>query len=540
MATAMAATATNASLSTRRGSTKATKASVTTKRCSAAMNGNQMRLRRYNNNNNRNNSGSGSCLVNVVRSAPSSRKLSGLKVSSAASGGSAESYDPNPFAGAEKAVENTLAPFEKEVEQEMQAGAGVIQEWLEKGLGSVILLAATAVSLTLANLDATSSTWLALWDTKIGPAMGHHGALTLRGWVNEGLMALFFFVVGLEIKRECVHGSLSSLKKAALPCLAALGGMVVPIGVYCAFNAASNGILQGWAIPMATDIAFAMGIYGFFRNRMPGCVSAFLLTLATVDDLGAILVIALFFAGHINPMFLGGAVAISAVMLWADQMTQATARTAYMLKYMLMMAGLWYCLLIGGINADVAGVVTALAIPAWAPAPEGSPAPPEHEGEPVTLIDHLVYLWNPWTTLIVMPLFALANTAVPIDASFISGLTHQPIALGIAVGLFVGKPIGITLFSLLGVKLKVAEFPKYMNLKHLLTVGVLGGIGFTMSLFLITLSLAGLDYAGRLAKVAIIVSSTVAAIVGAGMMASFPIFDQAEEDKKLAAAPAAA
>lgn len=154
---------------------------------------------------------------------------------------------------------------------------------LQGGLGSVILIAATALSLILAN-SGCSSSWTALWGTHIGPAMGGH-QLTLQGWVNEGLMAIFFFAVGLEIKREAVFGHLASLKQSILPCIAALGGMVVPICMYMAINAASGGTMSGWAIPMATDIAFAMGVFGFFSKRMPRSASAFLLTLATVDDL---------------------------------------------------------------------------------------------------------------------------------------------------------------------------------------------------------------------------------------------------------------
>lgn len=409
---------------------------------------------------------------------------------------------------------------------------------LDAGAGSIILLLATAVSLALANMPATSEFWTGLWETHVGPVMGAH-QLTLRDWINEGLMCLFFFVVGLEIKRECVFGSLSSLKAAALPCIAALGGMVVPMGVFAALNMGTGGIMQGWPIPMATDIAFAMGIFGFFRNRMPPAVSAFLLTLATVDDLGAILVIAVFFAGSLKVGFLTGAAALTAALFTTDRMNLQTAKAVNVGKYLLGMLALWYCLLLGGINADVAGVVAAIAMPAVAPAPEGSDAPPEHPGEPVRIIDHLVHNWSPWTTLVIMPLFALANTAVTMDASLVGSLFSQPVALGIAAGLVIGKPIGITLFSLAGIAANVAEWPARMNIKHLLTVGMLGGIGFTMSLFLITLSLAGMDSAARAAKLSIILASTLAAVIGAGMMATFPV--EGGDDKPAAVpAPAAA
>jgi len=389
-----------------------------------------------------------------------------------------------------------------------------VHKFLEAGYGSVVLLLATAVSILLAN-TAASAGWIGLWDGHVGPAMGAH-ALTLRDWVNEGLMAFFFFAVGLEIKREAIQGSLSSLTKAALPCLGALGGMLVPMAVYLGFNLLMpGGIAQGWAIPMATDIAFAMGIYGFFRDKMPPSVAAYLLTLATVDDLGAILVIALCFAGNIAFPFLGAAAAICGALYYLNK-TQRAANSVWM--FLVTGVCLWYCLLRGGINADVAGVLTAAAVPVAAAAPAGSTATDHHGENNPNLIDHLIYVLTPWTTLLIMPLFALANTCVPIDVSLLRDMFVKPVSLGIFAGLVIGKPLGIVLLSLLGIKMKIAAWPTNMNLKHLVIVGILGGIGFTMSLFLIGLSLQGMEMAGRLAKIAIILASSVAAIAGSYLM----------------------
>ena len=281
---------------------------------------------------------------------------------------------------------------------------------LDAGFGSIALLGATAVSLALAN-SAMSGAYLSLWHARVGPAaLALH--MSLHHWVNEGLMAIFFFAVGLEIKREFAHGSLRSLRQAALPCIGALGGMLVPMGVYLACNnpgATAAAVTAGWAIPMATDIAFAMGVYNFFKNKMPGGVAAFLLTLATVDDLGAIAVIAVCFAKSLTMSYIAGAAAATAALFVACK-----KEVTNMAVYAALGVALWYCLLQGGINADVAGVIAAFAVPAHAMAPAGSDATPEHEGGEPTLLDHLVHKFAPLSALVIMPLFALANTGVPL------------------------------------------------------------------------------------------------------------------------------
>lgn len=392
-----------------------------------------------------------------------------------------------------------------------------VHYYLNNGLGSIVLLVATGVALIFANIAKTAPLYELFWSSYIGPK-ALNLSMTLHHWVNEGLMALFFFSVGLEIKREFIHGSLSSLKQAILPCFGAVGGMLVPMLFYLVFNlASSNGVMAGWAIPMATDIAFAMGIYGFFKNKMPTGVAAFLLTLATVDDLGAILVIAIFFSKTLIKEYVFLAIAVSGVMFSACK-RKVTNIKVYMSLFVL----LWYFLLQGGINADIAGVITALAIPGNSLAPIHSKAPPEHEGQSVTLLDHLIHAWSPWTTLLVMPLFALANTAVLIDRAVFGSIMTTPIGQGIFFGLMLGKPIGIAGISWLAINLRIAKFPEGMSLKHLGIVGLLGGIGFTMSLFLIEMALSGNLAAIKTAKMAILSSSFASALLGCAFMKSLP------------------
>ena len=395
-------------------------------------------------------------------------------------------------------------------------GSDAVHGLIEKGLGTALLVVATAISLTLANAGPLGEHWVALFETELGPSsMGLH--LTIREWVNEGFMALFFFVVGLDIKREFIHGSLASIRAAALPCLGALGGIVAPIAIYCTINCfRAGGVLSGWAIPMATDIAFAMGVYNAFKHRMPSGVSAFLLTLATVDDLGAIAVIAICFAGSISAKFLGAAAAAVGALAQLDRM-QSTNMPAYFV----ITGALWYCLLMGGINADIAGVAAAFCVSTRAPAPKKTGAEAVGDVQHPTLVDHLIWKLTPYSALFVMPVFALVNTSVPFQLSSIGSLLSLPLASGITLGLVLGKPLGIAGASMLGVKLKLASWPKGVGPQHVLTAGMIGGIGFTMSLFLIEQSLTT-TLAKSAAKIAILSGSALAALAGAAMMAAQP------------------
>lgn len=403
--------------------------------------------------------------------------------------------------------------------------AGVIPKWLlklsklqDRGLGSVMLLLSTTVSLLLANSRRTSAAWLSFWSTPLGMRVGGH-AMSPQQWINEGLMAIFFFVVGLEIKLELRHGSLSSVKKALLPCIAAIGGMVMPMLVYLATTMLmGGGSLAALTVPMATDIAFAMAIFGFFRARMPPSSSAFLMTLATVDDLGAIVVLATCFAHHISPIFLGAAAALTAGlgMIGRRQVTNARVFAAGG-------AALWWCLLKAGVSADIAGVLTALCI--------STRAMVEQDGEPELLTERLVTRLSPLNTFFIMPLFALANTAVPLGGvlkttaacsapNSIACLTAKRATLtpaaSIATGLLVGKPLGIFLATKLATRLDIAQLPAGMNNKHLGAVSLLGAIGFTMCLLLEEVAMPPAVQA--VPKLAVLLSSAVASIAGAAWM----------------------
>lgn len=384
-----------------------------------------------------------------------------------------------------------------------------LQRHLDAGLGSALLLLASAVSLSLANYGPSQSSWLSFWAQRLGPSIGTH-ALTARGWVNEGLMAMFFFSVGLEIKQELVSGCLASPRKAALPCIAALGGMVMPMAVYWVCNATMpGGSISGISVPMATDIAFAMGVFHAFRSRMPESAGSFLLALATVDDLGAIVVIAACFAGQVVPGYLAAAVGMlcAAAMIGRRQLKSTRG-------LVLPSVGLWYCLLRGGINADIAGVLAAFCVPLKS-----------KSGEEV--VERLIPRWSACSALIILPLFALANCAVPLGflqnaSGSTSTLPAQCVAvpMGIFLGLLLGKPLGIFGFSWLSVKAGFARMPPSMSMVHLGIISMLGAIGFTMCLFLIENSLSG--KVAQVAKIAVFAGSISGAVVSAVVMALQP------------------
>jgi NhaA family Na+:H+ antiporter len=390
---------------------------------------------------------------------------------------------------------------------------------LELGLGSAALVVGTIVSLSIAN-SPFSHAYLHFWETDIGFGPSSWGlTMALREWVNEAVMAFFFFVVGAEIKREFLFGSLADMRKAALPVIAALGGMVVPAGIYCAVQAATGHAMTGWAIPMATDIAFAMGVYNLFTKKLPRSMAAFLLTLATVDDLGAIAVIAVFFSKGINFPWLAGAAGVTVVL---DIFRRQKVRDSKM--YMFAGAALWYCLLRGGVNADVAGVIAGFAIPAVA-APQQTTAREKYPN----LLDHYVHYWAGWANFLIMPLFAVANTAVPLSGSALA-VAKAPVAQGIMAGLLLGKPLGIAGSSFLALKSGLCQWPTGLKPIHLGLSGLLGGIAFTMSLFLIEQSLVGSTV--MVAKIAVIAASTAAALLAAGIASGLP------DQKEVNAAPA--
>jgi len=378
---------------------------------------------------------------------------------------------------------------------------------LEGGLGSGILGACALASMVLANLDSTSEGWMSIWGVHVGPAIHNGHSLTIKAWVNEGLMALFFFNVGLEIKAELIEGALSSPSKAALPCIAACGGMVVPMGVYYAINTMFvGGSMDGLTVPMATDIAFAMGVFSLFKKTMPASSSPFLLALATADDLGAIAVIAVVFAGTINWTMLG--LAVVTLLLAGIIGKKGIDGSAWF--FAVFGVALWYFMLVGGVNADVAGVLVALCVPMQC-------------SKNYDVVHRLVERWTPVCILFILPVFALANCAVNLsggdDGESQEGAFTVP--MGIALGLMIGKPIGIFGFTWIACKLGVAHMPKGMNNKHLLAVGMLGSIGFTMCLFLIECSLSG--QTASISKLFVLLASVASAAVSGGFMTMLPV-----------------
>lgn len=344
-----------------------------------------------------------------------------------------------------------------------------------------------------ANVDPGS--YAEVWDHVL--TLGVGGAsitLDLQHWVNDGLMTLFFFVVGLEIKREVIDGELRDRKTAALPALAALGGMVIPALVYLALNAGGAGA-HGWGIPMATDIAFAIGVLALLGSRVPQGVKVFLLTLAIVDDIGAIIVIALFYSSGVSGAWLGGAVAAVAGIVVMKRLGISSPWL-----YVLPAFVLWICLEESGVHATIAGVALGLLTPG-APGPALGP------------LERLEHRLHPWSSFVVVPLFALANAGVALTGDAIDAAVSGTIAWGIVAGLAVGKTIGITAFTALGLRLRLGRLPSGMRGRDVAGVGVVAGIGFTVSLFIADLSFGGVSLDE--AKVGILAASLLAGTVGA-------------------------
>lgn len=313
-------------------------------------------------------------------------------------------------------------------------------------------------------------------------------------WINDGLMAIFFLMVGIEIKQELAHGQLSSARKASLPIFAALGGMLVPAGIYVLFNAGTE-TAHGWGIPMATDIAFAIGILSILGKRVPVALKVFLTALAIVDDLGAILVIAIFYTTELHATYLLYALGIFTLMTFFN-------RLGFKSIWLYLIPGvcMWYFIHHSGIHATIAGVLTAMTIPIKGKQPGHSP---------IQMVEHAISLP---VNFIVMPLFALANTNIRFESGMIDGLA-SPLSMGIIAGLFIGKPIGITLFSWASVKFGLSELPEGTKWFQVLAMGLMGGIGFTMSIFIALLSFVGAHHQTE-AKFAILIASALSGIIG--------------------------
>ncbi|HWB44286.1 MAG TPA: Na+/H+ antiporter NhaA [Hyphomicrobiaceae bacterium] len=360
----------------------------------------------------------------------------------------------------------------------------------------LILLAAAVAALLAANSIAAQ-----LYDGFLDvPLAVQIGPLALNKplllWINDGLMAIFFFLVGLEIKRELLQGELSSIRQAALPAIAAAGGMAVPALIYILINAGDAVALKGWAIPSATDIAFAVGVLALVGDRVPASLKIFLLALAILDDLGAIVIIAAFYTSDLYWVALVLATA-GVVVLWALNARGVTRLAPYLLTGVF----IWLCVLKSGVHATLAGVVVALAIPLSARAPD-QPSPLEHLEESL----------HPWVAFGVLPLFAFANAGVSLHGvSPVRLLDAVP--LGITLGLFLGKPIGICGATWFAVRTGLAARPQDATWWQIIGVGMLGGIGFTMSLFIGMLAFTDLAHAAQL-RLGVLFGSLLSAICG--------------------------
>lgn len=430
---------------------------------------------------------------------------------------------------AKKVVDTILSPVEDFLKLE--------------AAGGILLMITTIIALIWANSPYYQSYEHFIHlpiGLKLGPMFVEK---TLHHWVNDGLMVIFFFVVGLEIKREMVVGELSSPKKAALPMFAAIGGMVVPALIYTMINYGDVG-QHGWGIPMATDIAFAVGLLTLFSKRAPFALKIFLLALAIVDDLGAVLVIAFFYTDEISRyalMFAGGFIGLIYIM--------RIAGIRQPLPYLIVSLFVWAGILKSGVHATIAGVIIGLLTPIEPLYPlkevsrkfkellgflsdesekiRSTDTSLSHEAEKrleemhhyvfeaKSPLERSIHALHPWVTYVIMPVFALVNAGVRIEGVNFSGFISNPISLGIIGGLFIGKPLGVLVASYAAVKLKIAELPQGVTWRHLFAVGCLAGVGFTMALFISLLALKSpeLEVYSKLGILAASVLSGAAGII---------------------------
>lgn len=357
----------------------------------------------------------------------------------------------------------------------------------------IILIFCVLISLLIAN-SAAAETFQNFLDKVVGTHLfGLEYPVSI--WINDGLMAVFFLLVGLEIKRELVEGELSSFKNASLPIFAAVGGMLVPAVIYSIFNSGTE-YGNGWGIPMATDIAFSLAIISMLGKKIPNSIKIFLAALAIVDDLGAILVIAIFYTEQIHWSYLLLSFGMTA-LLFILNFLKVTRTIFYIIPGLF----LWYFLHHSGIHATIAGVLLAFSIPTNASNVEISP---------LEKLEHQLHIP---VSFLIMPIFALTNTNITFSGDMVAGITST-LGLGIICGLILGKLIGINLFSLLAIKLKLSALPQNSNWLQMIGVGLLAGIGFTMSIFIALLSFKNEIHIQDEAKFAILIASFIAAVLG--------------------------
>jgi NhaA family Na+:H+ antiporter len=358
--------------------------------------------------------------------------------------------------------------------------------------GGLILMGVAALALIVANSP--------LADAYFGVLKSYVLGLSVLHWINDALMAVFFLLVGLEIKREFLDGQLSTWPRRALPGIAALGGMVVPAAIYVALNSGSPETLRGWAIPSATDIAFALGVLALLGSRVPASLKVFLTALAILDDLGAVLIIAIFYTAELSGPMLGGAALGIGVLAVLNRMG-----VTRLWPYLLIGIAVWYFVLKSGIHATIAGVAVALTIPL-----HPSPGRPEPAHSPLHRLEHALH---PWSAYFIIPVFGFANAGVSFDG-LSPGILLQPVPLGIALGLFVGKQIGVYLFSVLAIRLHLADVPAGATRLQCYGVALLCGIGFTMSLFIGNLAFPDHPDLIDATKIGVLSGSVLSALAG--------------------------
>ncbi len=409
----------------------------------------------------------------------------------------------------------------------------------QEAASGVLLLLATAIALIWVNSPWADS-YRQLWETELLIQIGDwvpltHGGIpwSLEYWVNDALMVLFFFVVGLEIKAELVVGDLSSPRVAALPAIAALGGMILPAALYALINLGGEGF-GGWGIPMATDIAFAVGVLALLGSRVPHRLKLFLLTLAIVDDIGAIAVIAIFYSDGLS----FGWLALAIVGLLAVIAMQRF-RVWYIPMYVVVGIFVWYATYRSGVHATIAGVVLGLLAPAkpllgprllegledFMSGDNVDPASVREANwknkESVSICVRLIGFLSPWTSFLVIPLFALANAGVELSGEAVRNAITSPITIGVIVGLILGKPLGIALFTYVAVRFGVADLPGGVTLRHVLGAGAVAGIGFTVALFISGLAFDDPGFIDE-SIIGILVASLVSTGLGAAILFTAP------------------
>ena len=419
----------------------------------------------------------------------------------------------------------------------------------------ILLVIAALVALIWAN-SPWSNSYYNLWNTEITLSFGdsisleHHGhPLTLGQFVNDVLMVLFFFVVGLEIKREMVTGHLKKFRDALLPMIAAVGGMVVPAVIFFVFNS-SGEAADGWGIPMATDIAFAIGVVSLLGPRVPSVMKVFLLTLAIVDDIGGILVIAFFYTDDLATgwLFVAGLSVLGVVVL-------KKLDVRYTPVYIALGILLWYSLFESGVHATIAGVIMGLLAPATPlisdkstvseavePAMQartdfsGLRKATFHLNASVPTTERFENLLHPLTGFLIVPIFALANAGIEISSDSLSDAASSGVTRGVVAGLVVGKIVGVSLFTFLAVRFRVSKLPANSNFRHVLGISALSGIGFTVSIFMTTLAYDNVILQDE-SKVGILLASALAAIIGLFFLRSVKVVEQEasflEENKEV-------